>query len=40
MVDARDAQRVLDAGMLSLPIPIDRLIADRDVVLRNDGEVI
>ncbi|WP_078313070.1 MULTISPECIES: hypothetical protein [unclassified Mycobacterium] len=31
MVDARDAQRVLDAGVLSLGGPIDGLEADRDV---------
>lgn len=31
MVDARDAQRVFDAGVLSLGIPIDGLETDRDV---------
>ncbi|WP_078324701.1 hypothetical protein [Mycobacteroides salmoniphilum] len=31
MVDARDAQRVLDAGVLSLGSPIDGLETDRDV---------
>ncbi|OHT81172.1 type VII secretion AAA-ATPase EccA [Mycobacteroides saopaulense] len=31
MVDSRDAQRVFDAGVLSLGIPIDGLETDRDV---------
>jgi hypothetical protein len=33
MVDARDAQRVFDAGVLSLGIPIDRLESALDNVL-------
>jgi hypothetical protein len=40
MVDARDARRAFVAGVLSIGIPIDRLVTDHDVVLGNDGEVI